>query len=79
MAFCRNGGTKLGNGVKFCPNCGTPTDYSSAHDEDYENEEEYDEKPRKFGCWSTHLRQAVKMVRNGKENFKQMQLTLMSS
>jgi len=26
MAFCRNCGNKLEDGVKFCPNCGTPTD-----------------------------------------------------
>lgn len=24
MAYCKNCGTKLDNGVKFCPNCGTP-------------------------------------------------------
>lgn len=25
MAYCKNCGTKLDNGVKFCPNCGTPS------------------------------------------------------
>lgn len=55
MAYCKECGAKLNDGAKFCPKCGTPTDNPFSHDEDYEDKEGYDERPKKSGCWSTAI------------------------
>lgn len=54
MAYCKNCGTKLDDGAKFCPKCGNPIEGDAQEQQSGDNSSEQ-EQPKKTGCFQKGL------------------------
>lgn len=54
MAFCKNCGNKLEDGVKLCPKCGNPIEGDAQEQQSGDNSSEQ-EQPKKTGCFQKGL------------------------
>jgi len=54
MAYCKNCGSKLEDGAKFCPKCGNPIEGDAQEQQSGDNSSEQ-EQPKKTGCFQKGL------------------------
>jgi len=51
MAFCRNCGTQMNDGAKFCPKCGQSTDKSPTPQQEYVEQPQEEEPSFVYKMW----------------------------